>query len=70
VSRPRHSKKDVEKALREAEETGCIVEQTSAGHKWGRVITPDGRAMSIWSTPRNPENHAKQIRRFIARQDK
>ncbi|KMJ45523.1 hypothetical protein ABLB69_09785 [Xenorhabdus khoisanae] len=41
----------------------------SYGHAFGRLYcgTPNHpeHMMSIWSTPRNPENHAKQIIRKV-----
>ena len=50
---------------------GWRVEPTSSGHRWGVMRCPeesrDGCQVSIWSTPRNPENHAKQLRRAVER---
>jgi hypothetical protein len=38
------------------------------GHGWGYLRCPaDGQRLSVWSTPKNADNHAKQIRRFITR---
>jgi predicted Zn finger-like uncharacterized protein len=67
VPRWPHSKKQVRKALDEADEAGFDVQDTSAGHRWGIVrCTKCGQTFSVWSTPRVADNHAKQIRRFIA----
>lgn len=67
----RHPKKDVEDALAEAEESGWRVESTRKGHRWGVTRCPeqsrDGCQVSIWSTQRSPENHAKQLRRAVDR---
>lgn len=64
--KPRHPDKDIEKVLRQAESLGWRVEKTAGrGHAWGRVYCPlqsrDGCKMSIWSTPRNAGNHARQV---------
>jgi hypothetical protein len=41
------------------------------GHGWARLLCPlgtrEGCQISVWSTPRNPEGHAKGIRRNIDR---
>ena len=70
-SRPRHPKKEIEGVLREAESAGWKVVPTQPGHRWGVMQCgargrPECR-MSIWSTPRNAGNHARRLRRFIAR---
>lgn len=42
----------------------------SRGHAWGILRCPFGHRacqISVWSTPRNPENHAKDIRRRVDR---
>jgi hypothetical protein len=71
MPRRRHPKKEVEEALREAESVGWRVEATVPGHRWGVMRCPeisrDGCQASIWSTPRNPGNHAKQLRRALTR---
>lgn len=71
MARSRHPKKDVEGALQEAESAGWTVVPTKSGHRWGVArCAGDGDdrcRVSIWSTPRNPGDHAKQLRRFVAR---
>ncbi|MBC8194444.1 MAG: hypothetical protein H8E69_01600 [Actinobacteria bacterium] len=71
MPRARHPKKDVEGALADAEEAGWAVTPTGAGHRWGVMLCGEtgrqGCQISIWSTPRNPGNHARQIRRSIDR---
>ena len=75
MARKAHPKKEVESALQYAESNGWRVE-VGAGHAWGRMYCPhnsrDCRCgefciTSIWSTPKNPANHAKQLRRVVDR---
>ena len=70
--RDRHSKKEIEAALQEAEAAGFRVE-SGRGH-WGVMYCPSTdpgdrcpQPLWIWSTPKNVDNHAKQIRRYVAR---
>lgn len=66
--RARHPKPDVERVLRTAEAAGRTVTPTSAGHRWGVAACPsDCQPISIWSTPKNPGNHAKDITRRVER---
>jgi hypothetical protein len=71
MARARHPKKDVEKALGEAEERGWTVTPTTSGHRWGVMrcgeTSRSGCQVSIWSTPRSPGNHARQIGRAVDR---
>lgn len=66
--RPRHPKKVIEAAIRQAEERGwrCI---WPGGHAWGILLCPlqrrDGCRVSIFSTPKVPQNHAEAIRRRV-----
>jgi hypothetical protein len=74
MPRKRHPKKAVEEALRYAEENGWHVEMSS-GHAWGRMYCPKKNDANcrfgefcitgVWSTPANPANHGKQIRRVV-----
>ncbi|HJV02485.1 MAG TPA: hypothetical protein VJ752_18250 [Burkholderiaceae bacterium] len=73
MKRTSHPHKDVDAALRYAEEHGWSV-NVGGSHAWGRIYCPynnnDCRCgefciTSIWSTPRNPGNHAKAIRRVV-----
>lgn len=69
MGRPRHPDKHIEKAICYAESLGWRVE-ISDGHAWGRLFcqqsTRDGCIVSVWSTPRVPENHhARHIRREV-----
>ena len=75
MSRSRHSKKEGEEALRYAEANGWYVdERHGKGHAWGQLYCPFNDEecrcgvfcrVSIWSTPKNPGNHARQIRQVI-----
>ncbi len=71
MPRKAHPKKDVEAALQYAESRGWRVD-VGGGHAWGKTFCPyhsrDCRCgefciTSIWSTPKSPANHAKQLRR-------
>ena len=67
---PDHSNKHIQDAVRYAEGKGWTV--TKAGgraHIWGVLWCPErsreGCRIQIMSTPRNPESHARDIRRGI-----
>lgn len=67
-SRPRHPNKDIEAAVQKAEAEGWQVSITN-GHAWARLRCPkhdrSGCQISVWSTPRNSVNHARDIIRAI-----
>ncbi|MFJ4155934.1 hypothetical protein ACIPZF_14220 [Pseudomonas sp. NPDC089752] len=73
MSRPSHARKEVEQALRHAESQGWRV-VAGGGHCWGKLYCPFNDAdcrcgehciTSIWSTPKNPGNFARQLRRVV-----
>ena len=68
MGRPRHPDKHIEKAIQYAEQLGWRVE-ISAGHAWGHLLCPlqtrEGCIVSVWSTPRSGENHARHIQREV-----
>lgn len=73
MARPSHPKKEIEYALRYGETRGWRVE-AGGHHAWGKMYCPynDNECRcgefcitSIWSTPRNPVNHARALRRVI-----
>lgn len=75
MTRARHPKPEIEAALRHAEASGWIVRQ-GGSHAWGRMLCPyndeacrcgEFCITSIWSTPGNPGNHARQLRRVVDR---
>ncbi len=68
MPRPRHPDRDIEAAVAYAEALGW--EFVRAGsHAWGILRCPrrgrDGHRKSVYSTPRNPFAHARQIRRAV-----
>nr|WP_081797225.1 hypothetical protein [Stenotrophomonas rhizophila] len=73
MGRPAHPKKEVEVALRYAEARGWRV-VPGGSHAWGRLYCPykdrDCRCgefciTSVWSTPKNPGNHARALQRMV-----
>jgi len=68
VKRRTHAKKEIEKALREAELAGLNVTDSSGrGHSTHVISGDQPHPFRVWSTPKNADNHAKQIRRHIRR---
>ena len=67
MARERHQRKQVEAALRFAEEEGCRVEVLHSGHTWGRVVAPNGQQLRVWSTPKDADVAARMIRSFVLR---
>jgi len=70
LARGRLPSKEIEAALQDTENYGWIVVESRRGHCWGVIRCPHGRGgcqKSIWSTPRNKQNHANSIRRFVER---
>jgi hypothetical protein len=73
IWRARHPKKEVEEAIRHAEDNGWRVE-VGGSHAWGKIYCPYNDTecrcgefciASIWSTPKNPGNQARQIKRVV-----
>ena len=68
MARSRHPNKEVEAAVVYAESRGWTVRKM--GH-WGRLFCPhadrEGCQVGVFSTPRDGDNHAKQIRRAVDR---
>lgn len=75
MTRKKHPKAVIEKAIRYAESGGWTVKATGkSAHAWGLLQCPNndpgcrcGRfcVNSVWSTPRNAEFHARSIRRWV-----
>ncbi|HXV62901.1 MAG TPA: hypothetical protein VEK15_19540 [Vicinamibacteria bacterium] len=68
MARPTHPRRVIEEAVQYADSRGWrFVEAGGSSHAWGRLYCPEesreGCMLSVWSTPRVPENHARQIRR-------
>lgn len=73
MARPKHPKPEVEAAIQHALAQGWIVKE-GGSHAWGRMLCPyndetcrcgEFCITSIWSTPANPGNHARQLRRVV-----
>ena len=73
MPRKLHPNKDIEAVLRYAEDRGWTV-VPKGGHAWGRIKCPfndqecrcgEFCISCVWSTPRSPTNHARQLRRVI-----
>ncbi|KAA0572574.1 hypothetical protein FZ029_23065 [Azospirillum sp. Sh1] len=73
MPRNRHPKKEIEEAVLYAEHRGWTW-QKGHGHCWGLLRCPENEAdcrcgefcqISVWSTPRVPENEARKIRRAV-----
>ena len=69
----KHPNKDVESAVAHAEAEGWRIDIGGA-HAWGKMYCPYNDEecrcgilciTSIWSTPKNPGNFAKQLRRVV-----
>jgi hypothetical protein len=70
AGRPKHPSKEIEAAVACAEEQGWSWFKVK-GHAWGKLYCAhhdrDGCKTFVWSTPKNAENHAKQIMRHVDR---
>jgi hypothetical protein len=70
MARPTHPNKEIEAAVGHAEHLGWTV-WMAKGHAWGRLYCAhhdrDGCMISVWSTPKNTGNHAKDILRKIGK---
>jgi hypothetical protein len=73
MARKKHSKPEVENALRYAEAHGWVV-KPAGSHAWGKIYCPYNNIecrcgefciLSIWSTPKNAGSHGKQIKRVV-----
>ncbi|MBI1237349.1 MAG: hypothetical protein GC188_11760 [Alphaproteobacteria bacterium] len=68
ADRPRHPDKEIEAAVVHLEGFGWQWKKPGkSAHAWGRMLCPQhdrsGCQVSVWSTPRNAANHARQLRR-------
>jgi len=70
MARPAHPNKHIEAAISYAEINGWEVSKSN-GHAWGHLLCAyhdrAGCRLSVWSTPRNAESHAKALKRAIDR---
>jgi len=75
VARRKHPNKDIEASIRYAERHGWRLEKPgNSAHAFGSLLCPHNDATcrnglfcrtSIYGTPRNAENYAKQIKRRV-----
>ncbi len=70
ASRPRHPNKEIEAAVKYALSKGWSWTKAK-GHGWGILRCAFGERGGcqrlVWSTPKHPQDHAKDIRRFVDR---
>ena len=73
MARKSHPKKEIEAALRHAEAHGWRI-SVGGSHAWGKIYCPwddetcrcgEFCITSIWSTPKNPGNEARKIKRVV-----
>jgi hypothetical protein len=69
MPRRSHPGQQVREALAEAAAAGFDVNDTSKhGHGWGYIgCLIGGQKFSVWSTPKNADDHARKIRSFMRR---
>lgn len=70
MPRKKHPNKEIEAAICFAESKDWRYKKTGdSAHAWCRLHCPlktrEGCAMSVWSTPKVPERHARQIIRNV-----
>lgn len=70
MARPVHPDKDIEAVVAYAEsQQWRYVAPGKSAHAWGRLFCPGGRPgdciLSVWSTPSNAHDHARQIMRRV-----
>src|SRR5260370_17114559 len=64
----RHPNKEIKAALNYAKSNGWSIIKSLRGHCWGMIRCSHGRGgcqKSVLSTPKNPQNHAKAVPRFV-----
>lgn len=70
MAKTSHPDKHIEAAVAYAELNGWTV-KLSNGHAWARLLCAfhdrEGCQISVWSTPKNCQNHAKAIMRGVER---
>jgi len=68
MARPRHANKEIESAVRYAEQRGWRV-LAGGSHAWGFLYCPEpsriGCRVTVYSTPRNPEGHARRLQSLV-----
>lgn len=73
MARRLHPRKEIEHALKHAEANGWRI-KVGGSHVWGEMFCPYNDAgcrgrrycmTSVWSTPKNTDDHAKTLRRAV-----
>ena len=73
MARPPHPKREIEEAIKHAEAERWRV-KVGGSHAWGKICCPyndhecrcgEFCITSVWSTPKNPGNHARALRRVV-----
>jgi hypothetical protein len=70
----KHPSKEIQQAIDYAVDKGWrFIETGNSAHAYCRLYCPnqtrDGCKISVWSTPRSVDNHAKQIIRTVDKCD-
>ena len=70
TKRKKHPNKKIEQAIKYAESKQWrYLKVGKSAHAWGRLLcsqeNKEGCSMSVWSTPRDTDVHAKQICRRV-----
>ena len=67
VSAGRHPKNPINAVISDLPQ-GVEVVPIHKGHRWGMLeCGACGATEAIWSTPRDADNHARRLARFVAR---
>jgi len=77
MARGRHPNRDIEEAVQYAEAHGWkVVHSGKSAHSWAKIRCPHNDRNcrngmhcqnGIWSTPRDPRDHARHIRQWVDR---
>jgi len=71
VSKGRHPKNAINQALDALDGDRFDVKEIHKGHRWGAVVCRAcGEDVSVWSSPKVPEQNARAIQRFAAQHTK
>jgi hypothetical protein len=70
AKREKNPNKEIEKAIYYAKSNGWRCKEAgNSSHAWGRLLCPEftreGCSVSVWSTPKDADNHKKQIYRRV-----
>jgi len=76
MARNKHKSKEIEETLKYAEMNGwtIVVHNKSKSHAWGVMQCANNNtncwngihcSTSIWSTPKNTHNHARQLKKIV-----